>query len=157
MLHPVRQSGVNKMKREQMYFKNMIFILVMGFISLVVLVINTFFPDILLPYISIPMMVLFVAISEIIAAYLKVVDRGCFYIKVLLGGISLAIIPFAAGITGDRPFYVLLLLGFVIYGCVDYIYASIVKRMASGNTTLLAPVVNGLMLFLACQAFQGLI
>jgi len=145
------------MKREQMYFKNMIFILVMGFISLVALVINTFFPDILLPYISIPMMVLFVVISEVISVYLKVVDKGCFYIKALVGGLSLAIIPFAAGITGDRPFYLLLLLGIVIYGAVDYIYASIVKRMSSGSTTMAAPIVNGVMLFLACQAFQGLI
>lgn len=143
--------------REQKYIKNILFTALMALICLIVLIINTFFPDILLPYLSLPLMVLFVAISEILAFYLKLRDDGCIYISAIFGGFTLSLLPFAVGMIETKSLFLFMVVGIVTYAVVDYIYLYMIKRMKSGNSSILAPLVNGLLLFLASQGLQGLI
>lgn len=139
------------------YFKNIVFTIELLIISLVVLLVRTFFPDIMFPHISIPMMVLFVAIAEIVVYYTKVKDDGKWYFSAILGGIAFSVLPYAAGIAGDKSFVVLFIVGTIVYGIVDFIYLWMAKRMKGGASSLTAPAVNGLILFLASQAFMGMI
>lgn len=143
--------------REYSYIKSILFTALIFVICFVVLMVDTFFPDIMFPYISIPLMVLSVAVSEIIASYLKLKDDGCIFISAVLGGFSLSLLPLSAGLLGDKPFWIVLVVSIITYGCVDYIYASFEKRMKSGDGAVLAPFVNGFLLFLAFQGFQGIL
>lgn len=142
--------------KEHKYIKNMVFASVMAFACLFRLVMKVFFPDIMFPHISIPYMVLLVAISEIISFYLHLDDDGNFFLSSLLGGLTLFAFPLVTGIVANKSIVGLLFSSIVVYAAVSYIYEFAAKRMKSGNITILAPVVNGLMLFLASQAFQSL-
>lgn len=139
------------------YMKNIVFTSVMLLTCLIRLVFKVFFPDILFPFISIPLMVLLASISQIISYYLGFEDDGCPYVGAVLGGLSFSLLPVAAGVEGSKSFLVLLISGVLVYGLVDLLYSSMKERMESGRTHVLAPVVNGLMLFFAFQAFMGLI
>lgn len=139
------------------YIKNILFTVMMTVICLAVLLIRTFFPDIMFPHISIPMLVLFSVIPQIVVYYLKVRDDGLWYVAAILGGLTFMILPLAAGIAGDIPFYTLLIAGTVVYAIVDFIYTSMAKRMKGGAWSVTAPAVNGLILFLASQAFMGML
>lgn len=148
---------MGELKMTKSYFKNILFTVFMTVICLIVLVIRTFFPDIMLPHISIPMLVLFAVLPQIAVYYLKVRDDGRWYIAAVLGGLTFMVLPLAAGIAGDMHFYTLFIAGTLVYAIVDFIYTSMAKRMRGGAWSVTAPAVNGLILFLASQAFMGLL
>ncbi len=142
--------------KKMSYIKNIIFTITMLFVCLVLLIFKTFFPDILFPKFSIPIMVLLAVIPEVIVCYMKIEDDGCQIVSTILAGVVFALFPFVSG-TVNKPIWVLFIVGIVVYAIVDFIYSWSIKRMRSGEMPITAPAVNGLLLFFASQAFSGLI
>ncbi len=136
------------MKRDSAYTKNIIFTVVVAVVAITYLIFNTFFVDIMLPKLSLPMMVLLVAVAEIISSYLKLENTGCIFIRAILGGITFLMLELSV---------MTVLLGALVFLIVDFIYLFMESRMNSGKRTCLTPLVNGLLLYLAAQGFQGLI
>lgn len=145
--------------RNSKYLRNMLFTLLVGFISIVYVVINAFFPDIMLAKLSIPLIVLLLSIPEIVCYYLGKDRRDleAFLIGALLDGITIAVIPFLANQMVSSMILPVIAIGALLSAFVDAVYLSMARRMRTGRKAAAAPVVNGLMLFLAFQCLQGIL
>ena len=142
---------------KQRYLKSIIYIGIITIASLVALVSNSFFPDIMFPSISIPMFVLFAALAQMLAYYLKIDDEGCPFVSALFASIASVVLPLLARFDLRHSAWIMLLVSYAVYLAIDFIYSSMADRMKSGPKAILAPAVNCLLLFLASEAFMGLL
>lgn len=140
----------------QRYLKCIIYIAIITIASLVALVSNSFFPDIMFPSISIPMLVLFAALAQMLAFYLRIDDEGCPFLSAMFASIATVTLPLLARVEFKHSIWIMFIVSYAVYVAVDFIYSSIADRMKSGPKAILAPAVNCLLLFLASEAFMGL-
>lgn len=139
------------------YVKSIIYIVIVTIASLVALVAHSFFPDIMFPSVSIPMIVLFAALSEMLSFYLKINDDGCPFVSALFASVATVVLPLLARVDFKQSVWIVLLVSYAVYLLVDIIYSSISDRMKSGPKAIFAPAVNCLMLYLASEAFMGIL
>lgn len=142
--------------RKNLYFINILHILVVASSCLGGILIKTFFPDMVLARVSIPLLVLLSLIPMIVEAYMASEVKRNWLVNVLLAGIAFAVLPLCAGWNSDISYTTLFVAGAAVFGITDLLYRSMVERMSSGSSGRFAPIVNGIMLFLASQCFQGL-
>ena len=77
--------------------------------------------------------------------------------SLLLAGLTFTLLPLSAGWSAGLPLWKVFVAGTVSYGITEILYTSVLKRMASGSRAPLAPVVDGMLLWLASQCFQGML
>ena len=74
-----------------------------------------------------------------------------------LGGVSFALLPWCAGVSGGVPVLTMGLAGGAVFGAASLLYTAAMERIATGPKAPLAPAGTALLLFLAGQCLSGLL
>ena len=74
-----------------------------------------------------------------------------------LGGVSFALLPWCAGVSGGVPVLTMGLAGGAVCGAASLLYTAAMERIATGPKAPLAPAGTALLLFLAGQCLSGLL
>ena len=77
-------------------------------------------------------------------------------LSALLAGITLALIPYAAGLISPARLWKLLVSGILVYLCCERMFHSILNRLSSGPAGKLAPVSAGFTMCLLGQILSGI-
>lgn len=143
--------------KKQVYFKNILLIIEMFLLCGAVVAVRTFFPGFVLPRIGIPMLTVLSVIPMMIN---DICNIGCEEVRpvsLLLAGLTFTLLPLSAGWSAGLPLWKLFVAGTVVYGVTEIVYTSILRRISTGTRVPMAPVVNGFLLWLASQCFQGML
>lgn len=143
--------------RKNPYLINILHILVVASTCLGGILMGTFWPEMVLVRVSIPLLVLLSLLPIVLETYLSKEKERNLAINILLAGVTFVALPISAGGNVELAYWKLFLAGGVTFGITDCLYQSLSERMALGTGGKLAPAMNGVLLFLASQCFQGLL
>ncbi len=121
---------------------------------------GTFVPGIVIPKLSIPVLGGMSLLALMVERYLNADNERTWAesaVAALLGGITLVILPLIAGFVPGGEVVKLLIVAVVVCFVCDRIYLSLCDRLRSGKMMCIAPALAAGLLFLALQAFEGII
>lgn len=136
---------------------NILLAAAVGIACLVLALAGTLAPMAILPKFDLTMMLGLSLTALTVEAYWGPVPQYPWPVTVLLGGVTFALLPWCAGVTGAVPVWTMGLCGTAVFGVAALLYSSIRERIATGTAARLAPVGSALMLFLAGQCLIGLL
>lgn len=130
---------------------------VVGAACLALLLCHVFIPDLVLPDLNLTVVVALSLLALVAEQYLAPNRPRCWLANILLGALTLGLLPFCAGLATPEQAVELFLLGGGTFAVCLFLYTSMALRLASGPVARLAPVVTALGLFLASQCFMGIL
>lgn len=142
--------------KEKTYFLNILLALFTGIALLAAMMVRVFVPIASIPEPGIPELVLFSLIVLLVEHYLKKSGTRCYLCVFLLSVVTFGLLPWVAGFVPAGMIVKTALGGAVVFTATTWVFASMQERMASGNTSKLAPIVNALGLYLAVQGLTGI-
>ena len=131
-----------------------------GGICLVLMLVQTFMPQAILPLADIPNLAAVCAAALVIDCYLdlKRVPKRDWVLTAVLAVLTFWLLPWAAGLTsGIGEALRLGVIAGALFTVMAFLFNAIQDRMASGKFCLLAPVCVGAGMYLACQCFAGML
>ena len=116
-------------------------------------------PMAILPKLDLPLMLGLSAIALTLDAYTgrPGLSWPALAANTVLGGVTFALLPWCAGVTGGVPVWTLGLAGAAVFGLSALLYAAAMERIATGPKASLAPAGTALVLYLAGQCLGGLV
>lgn len=130
---------------------------VFGLILLVCVFVRTFAPQIILPELNVPNMVLVSLVALVAEAYVVADAKRCWVCVALLGGVTFGLLPWAACFVGAMEALKLGLTGGIVFTVTTVLFTSMTDRISTGPAAKAAPVLSALGLFLAAQVLSGMI
>ena len=129
----------------------------LGIAQLAALVVRVFFSQLIFPRLEITGIVLLCLVALVSEHYLAPRAHHSYPMLVILGALHFGLLTFAAGFA---PWQRALVLGGVdalVLVVLTFVFTSIRHRLDSGPKAPLAPVACALCLYLATQAFRGIL
>ena len=145
------------MMKSSKYLLNIVLAAVVFAAMLVLTVIRTVAPAAVLPELNIPNMVLLTVAALLAEYYLAPAEKRCWACVAALSLLTFGLLPWAAGFADWSLAWRLALVGAVTVTVVTFLFDSITERIDSGEEAKAAPVISALGLFLAAQAFTGIV
>ncbi len=118
---------------------------------------RTLWPQLILPRPDIPTVVLLCVVSLLMSHYLSPRAGQNYLMLALLGALHFGLLPVAAAYVAWQTGLVLGAVGALVLPLSAAVFASVRHRLASGPAAPLAPVACALCLYLASQAFRGVL
>lgn len=143
--------------RTNKYLLNIILSGLLTLGMLLALVARIFVSAIILPKIGIPNLVLLSLVALLLDHFLTKGSARCYPGVAALALLSFLVLPWAAGFAGGLALVKLSVVGCVVFTAVTWLFDSMISRLASGYNTKTAAVVSALGIYLASQAFAGMI
>ena len=143
--------------KNKTYTLNMLLVAVMSIALLVCVLIRTLAPRIILPQLDIPNMVLISLAALVLDHYLAPGAKRCYICIPVFAAVTFGLLPFAACFAGALETLKLALAGGIVFTVVTLLYSTIQDRLSSGPVAKAAPILSALGLYLAFQAFTGMI
>ena len=142
--------------RKNDYLVNILLAAVLALTVLGFLLARTLFPTVVLPAWNIPNLVIVCTAALVAAAYLNPGARYSWWLSALLAGVTITVLPAAAGVVESGMLWKLAVAGTLTYlGCERMLH-SVLDRLSSGPAGRLAPLSAGLTLCLLGQIFSGM-
>lgn len=138
-----------KMDRFPLFFSALL-----GAVMAVCVGIRTFLPGAVLPKLDIPAMVLLTLGALLLAG---TGDEHRARWSALWGAMGFGLIPAAAAVTAVAQYWKYALVGGIVVAITARLFGSLTDRLRSGPAAKAAPFVGALCLWLASQAFAGMI
>lgn len=143
--------------KNKTYTLNTLLAAVLSIGLLVCILIRTLLPRIILPQLDIPNMVLISLIALVLDHYIAPGAKRCYICIPVFAAVTFGLLPFAACFVGIVEALKLALAGGIVFTVVTLLYSTIQDRLSSGPAAKAAPVLSALGLYLAFQAFAGII
>ncbi len=124
---------------------------------LVCVLVRTLAPRIILPKLDIPNMVLISLVALVLDHYIAPGAKRCYICIPVFAAVTFGLLPFAACFVGILEALKLALMGGIVFTAITWLYSSIQDRLSSGPAAKAAPILSALGLYLAFQAFAGMI
>ena len=131
-----------------------------GGICLVLMLVQTFMPQAILPLADIPNLAAVCAAALVIDCYLdlKRVPKRDWVLTAVLAVLTFWLLPWAAGLTsGIGEALRLGVIAGALFTVMAFLFNAIQDRMVSDKSFLLAPLCVGAGMYLACQCFAGIL
>ena len=141
--------------KNKTYILNTFLAAVLGAVLLVCVLIRTFAPNIIIPYLDIPDMVLISLVALLLDHYLAYGAKRCYICIPVLSSVTFSLLPFAACFVGALEAVKLGVLGGVVFTATTWLFSAMEDRLSTGPIAKLAPIMSALGLYLACQVFMG--
>lgn len=138
------------------YFLNTALTVVVFVAAMAAVVVKAFFPQIIIPKLGIPEMVLLSLIALLADHYLAGSTKRCWFCIVPMSLLAFGLLPLVTRLVLPLDSLWLGLKGCAAFTLTTLLYTSIQERLSSGPKAKLAPVLSALGLYLASQAFMGL-
>lgn len=145
------------MERNRSLLLNVILAAVVGLACLCVLLWRTFAPAAVLPELNVPVVTALSLAALVVERYLAPGARRAWVPLILLGGATLGLLPWCAGLVSAAQALELCLLGGAVFAVTAMLYTSMADRLSSGPVCRAAPVLSAFLLFLAGQCLTGLL
>ncbi len=131
--------------------------IVTGIALLTLLVINAFFPNIILPRPNALSIILLSLLALVIDYYVSHGRKHSFIFVPIYGAVCFGVFPLASFVAAPMEALKLALLGAVILTVLTFLFDSISERLASGPVAKAAPLISAFGLYLAAQCLMGII
>lgn len=142
--------------RELNYVGNILMTIFFGTVCLAGILLQTFAPAVILPEIDLTFLGVLVIVSLVLESWIRKKSQIPGIWNILFGGCASGFLPLAAGLILPENFLSLFVSGMILYGVLGFLFWSITQRISWERGVFGALVRNGLLLFLACQAFNGM-
>ena len=139
--------------RKNPYLINILLAGILAAVSLGFLIARLVLPMVVLPAWNLPNLIILCVLALVADAYLAEGDQGCWAVKAVLAGITIALLPVAAGLVQASEIWTLLIAGILVFLGCERMFHSILDRLSSGPAGKLAPVSAGLTMCLMGQIF----
>ena len=139
------------------YTLNTLLAAVLSVVLLACILIRTLAPRMILPQLDIPNMVLICLITLVLDHYIAPGAKRCYICIPLFSAVTFGLLPFAACFVGIWDALKLAPAGAIVFTLVTFLYSAIQDRLSSGPAAKAAPILSALGLYLAFQAFAGMI
>ena len=139
------------------YTLNTLLAAVLSIALLVCILVRTLAPRMILPQLDIPNMVLLSLVALVLEHYIAPSAKRCYICIPLFSAVTFGLLPFAACFAGIGEALKLALAGGIVFTLVTLLYSTIQDRLSSGPAAKAAPILSALGLYLAFQAFAGMI
>ena len=143
--------------KNKTYTLNTLLAAVLSIALLVCILVRTLAPRVILPRLDIPTMVLISLLALVLDHYLAPGAKRCYICIPLFAAVTFGLLPFAACFVSIWEALKLALAGGIVFTVVTLLYSTIQDRLSSGPVAKAAPVLSALGLYLAFQAFAGII
>ncbi len=143
--------------KQKTYFLNLMLVVVLTLAMAAMVLLRTFGPAMVLPKWSIPNMVLLSLVALLLDHYLAPGACRCYICIPLFAVLSFGILPLAAGVVSLAQCWKIALIGGAVFTLVTWLFSSIQDRLSTGPSAKLAPVISAFGLYLAFQAFAGIL
>ena len=129
---------------------------VMCTVLMAFVLVRTFLPNVIIPELDVPNMVLISLIALLADHYLATGARRCYICVAVFGALSFGLLPFAACFVGGMDAAKLGVMGGVVFTVTTWLFTSMADRISTGPRAKLAPVMSAVGLYLASQIFMGM-
>lgn len=143
--------------KDNKYLLSVLFTLTLACVLLVCVIVKLFFPLVILPQWNIPNLVLLSLIPLVLHSYLGKPGKENYLALFLLSAVSCALLPWVTGWIAPAGMLSCALSGGAVFTATAWLYASLTDRLSSGPQAKAAPILGALGLYLAAQAFQGIL
>lgn len=143
--------------KKNTYTLNTLLAVILGSILLVAVLVRTFAPRIILPELGIPNLMLVSLVVLLVDHYLAPGADRCYICITVFSAITFGLLPFAACFVGALDALKLAVAGGIVFTAATWLFTSVQDRLSSGPVAKAAPILSALGLYLAVQAFAGMI
>lgn len=143
--------------KKNTYILNTLLAVVLGLSLLVCVFVRTFAPNIILPQLNVPNMVLISLAALIADYYMAPGAKRCWVCIPVLSALTFGLLPWAACFVGALDALKLALVGGAVFCVTTALFTSIQDRLSSGPAAKAAPFMSALGLYLAAQVLNGMI
>ena len=137
------------------YVLNTLLAVVLGIALLAIVIVHTFWPQMIIPKVSVPNIAALSLIALLIEHYAAPGAPRCYICIPAFSAIAFGVLPWAAGYIPAAEIWKLAIGGGAIFTTVTWLYTSATERIASGPAAKAAPVVSALGLYFAAQCLTG--
>lgn len=123
----------------------------------IAMLVKIYIPGIILPAVNIPNLVLLSLAVVLMEHFLTPDSKRRYWLVAVLAGLSFLALPWASGLVSGMALVKLTIVGAAVFTAVTWLFTSMCQRMASGCHSAMAAVVSALGVYLASQAFAGII
>lgn len=138
------------------YVLNTLLAVVVFAAAAVCVLVRAFAPNIIIPSLNVPNMVLLSLIALVLDHYLAKGAERCWICVPVLSAATFGLLPWAAGFAGAVEALILALAGGIIFSVTTLLFTTMADRMASGPAKKLAPIVSAAALWLGAQCLTGI-
>ena len=143
--------------KKNTYTLNTLLAVILGSILLVAVLVRTFAPRIILPELGVPNLMLVSLVVLLVDHYLAPGADRCYICIPVFSAITFGLLPFAACFVGTLDALKLAVAGGIVFTAATWLFTSVQDRLSSGPAAKAAPILSALGLYLAVQAFAGMI
>lgn len=143
--------------KNKTYTLNTLLAAVLSIALLACILVRTLAPRMILPQLDIPNMVLISLAALVLDHYIAPGAKRCYICIPVFAAVTFGLLPFAACFVSVLEALKLALAGGIVFTVVTLLYSTIQDRLSSGPAAKAAPVLSALGLYLAFQAFAGII
>lgn len=138
------------------YTLNTLLAAVLGFLLLIAVIVRSFAPQMILPEMDVPNMVLISLAALLLDHYLAPDAKRCYICIPVFSAITFGLLPFAACFVGAGEALVLGIKGAIVFTACTWLYTSVQDRLSTGPAAKAAPVISAFGLYLAAQCLMGM-
>ena len=143
--------------KNKTYLLNTLLAEIVALALLAAVLVKTYQPAAILPQLSIPNLVLVSLVALLADHFLAPNAPRCYICIPVFSALTFLLLPLASGLVGGMALVKLAVGGCVVFTAVTWLFSAMVDRMSSGHNTRLAAVISALGIFLASQAFAGIL
>lgn len=143
--------------KNKTYILNTLLAAVLGTALLIAVFVRTFVPNVILPQLDMPNMVLLSLAALLLDHYIAPGAKRCYICIPVFSAIAFGLLPFAACFVGAWEAVKLGVIGCVIFTATTWLFTSMQDRLSTGPAAKAAPFFSAFGLYLAMQALSGMI
>ena len=142
--------------KNKTYILNTLLAAVLGIYLVVCILVRTFAPNIILPKVNIPNLVLISLVALVLDHYLVKDARRCYICIPVLGALTFGLLPYAACFVGAGEAVKLALVGGLTFTITTWLFTTIQERLSSGPAAKASAFFSAVSLYMAAQCFMGI-
>ena len=143
--------------KNKTYVLNTFLAVVLGVYLAVCVLVRTFAPNIILPKVNIPNLVLLSLVALVLDHYLAPGAKRCYICIPVLSAIAFGLLPFAACFVGGMDALKLALVGGLTFTVTTWLFTTIQERLSSGPAARASAFFSAVSLYMAAQCFMGIL
>lgn len=143
--------------KNKTYILNTFLTAVLGVYLLIAVIIRTFCPQIILPKVNIPNLVLISLIALVLEHYLVPEAKRCYICVFVFSVVTFGILPYAAAFAAPMEAVKLAVVGGVVFTVTTWLFTTIQDRLSSGPAAKASAFFSAVSLYMASQCFIGMI
>lgn len=124
---------------------------------LAALLVRVFVPAAVLPVLNIPNLAAISLAALVLEHFLAPGAKRCYICIPVFSAVTFGLLPWAAGFVAGGEVWKYALAGGAVFTAVTWLYSSMLDRNSTGHDSHGAAVVSALGLYLAVQAFAGIL